>query len=147
MSHPSHPPEQATETDFPISFPGLADGMTDHGHCPCDDLIAGEFPHVMRKVTITGGCVLARGAVLGRIHSDDCHHEDRYRFLSDNGAKDGSSMPDAILAQTVDARRGDKEAYIYLSGEFNASAVIIPYGQDADEVGHILRKRSIFLHR
>lgn len=133
--------------DCDDTFPGLAKGATELGECHCDALIAGEFPQVVRKVTITGDMVLARGSVLGRIHSDDCHPgADRYCFLSESGTADGSSMPDAILAQTVDTRGCDQEAYVYFSGEFNHEAVIFPDRANVEEVTHVLRKRSIFLH-
>lgn len=128
-------------------FPGLAHGLTrvESDCADFDHLIAGAFPQVMKVVTITSSDVLPRGAVLGRIHHDDHCGQDRYTFLSDSSCKDGSAMPDAILAQTVDTRDGDKEAYIYLSGEFNGDAVIVPDGHDKEEITHILRKRSIFL--
>lgn len=127
-------------------IPGIPAGFFDEGHSPEDNLIAGEFPQIMRLVKVTGGDLLPRGAVLGRIHNDDhCHGEDRYKFLSEDQCKDGSAMPDAILAQNVDARCEDQEAYVYLAGEFNASDIYIPKGANMEEVTHILRKRSIFL--
>ncbi len=122
--------------------------FNDEGSSPTDNLIAGEFPQIMRLVTITGGELLPRGAVLGRIHTDSdshCRDEDRYKFLSGHDCKDGSTMPDAILAETVDARCGDQEAYVYLAGEFNASDIYIPKNASMEDVAHILRKRSIFL--
>lgn len=130
-------------------YPGQALGMTEFASdcADFDNLIAGDFPQVIRVATITGGDILPRGAVLGRIHHDDNCEGDRYKFVSESSCKDGSAMPDAILAQTVDTRDGDKEAYIYLAGEFNQDAVILPCDQDKEEVTHILRKRSIFLRK
>ena len=131
-----------------VKLPGIPDGFMEEGESPVDNLIAGEFPQIMRLVTVTGGELLPRGAVLGRIHTDSndrCHDDDRYKFLSDHNCKDGSAMPDAILAQNVDTRCGDQEAYVYLAGEFNASEVYIPKNASMEEVTHILRKRSIFL--
>ncbi len=127
-------------------LPGIPQGFIEEGHSPVDNLITGEFPQIMRLVKITGDELLPRGAVLGRIHNDDhCHGEDRYKFLSDHNCKDGSAMPDAILAQSVDTRCGDQEAYVYLAGEFNTAEVYLPKGSHMEEVAHILRKRSIFL--
>lgn len=149
MTYRSESTETHEHTGCHQGYPGQAKGMTevasDCAHY--DQLIAGAFPQVLRVVTLTGGDILPRGAVLGRIHHDDHCHGDRYTFLSDASCKDGSAMPDAILAQTVDTRDGDKEAYVYLAGEFNADEVIIPHGHDQEEVTHILRKRSIFLRK
>lgn len=128
-------------------IPGIAVGLIEEGHSYIDTLIAGDFPQVMKLVKVTGGDLLPRGAVLGRIHTDNhCGGEDRYKFLSEHAnCNDGSAMPDAILAQTIDTRCGDQYAYVYLAGEFNKEAVFIPKGQSMEDVTHILRKRSIFV--
>lgn len=149
MTYRSETTEHLSCDNHCQAFPGQAMGMDEYASdcADFDHLIAGEFPQVLRKVTITGGDILPRGAVLGRIHHDDHCGDDRYTFVREPSCKDGSAMPDAILAQTVDTRDGDKEAYIYLAGEFNVDAVILPSQQDREEVTHILRKRSIFLRK
>ena len=145
-SEETHGTKTYREEPCCYALTGIPDGLIEKGSSPVDNLIAGEFPQIMRLVKVTGGDLLPRGAVLGRIHNDDhCHGEDRYKFLSDHKCNDGSAMPDAILAESVDTRCGDQEAYVYLAGEFNASEVYIPKDVHMEEVTHILRKRSIFL--
>ena len=106
-------------------------GFTDLGSTTADNLIAGEFPRVSELATITGGNY-ARGTVLKA--SDDA--------LTICGASD---TPEAILAEAVDASSEDKQAVVYLTGEFNTAALIVASGASASGLKAKLRAKSIFL--
>ena len=103
-----------------------------------DRLIAGDFPLMTRKVTIDTG-VLARGSVLGRITATG-------KFvLSAAAAGDGSEVPRAILAESVDATAADVEAIVYESGEFNEARVTLGAGHTIASVRDGLRDLGIYL--
>jgi hypothetical protein len=122
-----------------MSIPGIAEGFTDQGaHAP-DNLIAGEFPRICRIVTLTGGASLSQGAVLGRISANGFYQ------LSDAGGNDGSEVPDAILAEPVDATAGDVQAHVYFAGEFNARALTLGAGHTLETIATGFRQRSLFL--
>ena len=114
-------------------------GFTNQGTYTPDNLIAGEFPRVARKVTIATPANLLRGAVLGRITASGKY------ILSASAAVDGSQTPEAILGEDTDASAADKEAVAYLSGEFNELALTIGAGHTAASISLGLRNKSIFL--
>jgi hypothetical protein len=114
-------------------------GFTNQGTYTPDNLIAGEFPRVARKVTIATPANLLRGAVLGRITASGKY------ILSASAAVDGSQTPEAILGEDTDASGGDKEAIVYLSGEFNELALTLGAGHTAASISLGLRNKSIFL--
>lgn len=58
---------------------------------------------------------------------------------------DGSETPDAILAESVDASGGDKEALVYVTGGFNSSALTIGTGHTAASITEGLRAKGIHL--
>jgi hypothetical protein len=122
-----------------MSIPGIAEGFTHQGEYKPENLIAGQFPRISRIVTVTGGAVLPQGAVLGRIAANGFYQ------LSDAGNQDGSEMPDAILAEPVDATGGDVQAHAYFAGEFNARALSLGAGHTLESVVTGFRRRSIFL--
>ncbi len=122
-----------------MNLPGIANGVTNRGVYAPENLIAGEYPRVMRVVTVTGGASLIPGAVLGRMTADG-----RYQ-LSDAAAADGSEIPDAILAEPVDATLGDVEAHVYLAGEFNELALQLGPRHTLASVRGAFRVRSLFL--
>lgn len=93
-------------------------GFTDQGSTTADTLLAGEFPRVSELATITGGSY-KRGTVLKA--SGDA--------LTICGASD---TPEAILAEAVDATSEDKQAVVYLTGEFNSAALTVAGGASAD---------------
>ena len=80
-------------------------GFKNQGETKPDTLLAGDFPRTSLLVTITGG-KYERGTILSK--SDNI-----YTICSDN--------PEAVLAETVDATDEDKQAVVYLTGEFNLS--------------------------
>lgn len=103
-----------------------------------DNLFAGEFPRVVRTVTLTGAAALARGAVLGRVSADG-------KFaLSVAAAGDGSEVPEAVLVEDADPSGGDVSALVYLSGEFNEAALSFGADHDAASVRQPLREHAIF---
>ena len=109
-------------------------GFTDQGEAKADNLFAGEFPRVAVLATITGG-KFERGTVLG--------------FLS-GGLVDGKMTiskvsPEAILAESVDASTEDKKAVVYLTGEFNLSA--LKANADVESLIDKLRAKSIFVRQ
>ena len=104
-----------------MSLQGIASGVTTQGVFTPENLIAGEFPRIMRIETITGGQALPQGAVLGQITATGAY------VLSTTTATDGSEVPVAILAQPIDAT-SDVEGHLFLTGEFNAHALTLGSG-------------------
>lgn len=105
-----------------------------------DGLCAGDFPIRTLKVTIASGQNVARGALLGAITASGKY------ILSASAAGDGSQVPKAILAEDVDATGGDKEGIVYVSGDFNSTALIYGTGHTAASVKDVLRDANIYLH-
>ncbi len=130
----------------------IAQGFNTITQAAIPEIIAGDFPCVLRLVTVTGeglrprnphGDMVTRvipmGMVLGQGDTDG-----RYRkayFI----ANDGSQNPSAILAETIDVSDGDVRAWVYLSGVFNMSAVSWADGHTLFSVTASLRQRSIFI--
>ena len=121
------------------------------GSITLDSLIAGDFPRVSRIVTVTAQGlrprnlsgdmatrILPMGSLLGQ------GNDGRYR-LSYFIANDGSQLPSAVLAQSIDVSSGDVQAMVYLSGEFNGAR--LSWGQDHNlaSVTEALRHHSIFI--
>jgi hypothetical protein len=104
-----------------------------------DRLIAGDEEILSRKVTILTGQTLVRGAVLGKITASGKY------ILSLSGASDGSEVPDAVLAQDVDATAADKEAMAYFTGRFNQDALTIGTAHTAASIREGLRVKGIQL--
>lgn len=114
-------------------------GCKDEGSTTADNLLAGEFPRVSKLVTITGGDY-KRGAVLGKISADD-----KYTIVKSD-AQDGSKTPEAILAEDVDAT-DDAQAIVYLTGEFNSSALTVGTGLTVDGIIDDCRNKNIFIKK
>ena len=121
-----------------MSMQGIASGVTTQGVFTPENLIAGEFPRIMRIETITGGQALPQGAVLGQITATGAY------VLSITTATDGSEVPVAILAQPTDAT-SDVEGHLFLSGEFNAHALTLGSGHTLASVTESFRTRSLFI--
>lgn len=105
----------------------VAQGFTDQGLTTADNLLAGEFPRVSTLATITGG-KYERGTILSK-------SDDKYTICS--------SSPEVVLAETVDASTDDKQAVVYLTGEFNKAA--LKANADIDTLIAKLRAKSIFV--
>ena len=88
-----------------------------------DNLIAGAFPRVTKTITIVSGAgVLVRGTVLGKVTASG-----KYKAYN-NGASTGEEQARGLLVADVDATSEDVVAEMYVTGEFNATAVT---GEDA----------------
>lgn len=107
-------------------------GFKDQGETKADNLLAGEFPRVAVLATISGG-KFERGTILGF----------RSGGLSDGVMTISKIAPEAILAETVDASTEDKKAVVYLTGEFNLSA--LKANTDVESLIDKLRAKSIFV--
>lgn len=105
-----------------------------------DGLHAGDFPIRTRKLTLITGQNLQRGAVLGIITASG------KATLSASAAADGSQTPNCILAEDVDATAADKDAVVYISGDFNETALILGAGQTVAGIREGLRNLNIYLH-
>ncbi len=115
-----------------------AQGFTDQGSTTSDNLLAGEFPRIAELATISGG-KYARGTILGKITANGkC-------TICTSAATDGSKDAYAVLAETVDASEEDKQAVVYLTGEFNAAALTVGSGLTVDGLKDALRAKSIFI--
>ena len=62
-----------------------------------------------------------------------------------SAATDGSKDVYGILAETVDASAEDKQAVVYLSGEFNSAALSVGEGYTVAGLIDTLRAKSIFV--
>ena len=115
-----------------------AQGFTDQGETKADNLLAGEFPRIVELATVSGG-MYARGTILGKITaSGKC-------TICTSAATDGSKDAYAILAEAVDTSEKDKQAVVYLTGEFNAAALTVGSGLTVDGLKDALRAKSIFI--
>ncbi|WNO10429.1 head decoration protein [Teredinibacter sp. KSP-S5-2] len=122
-----------------MSYPGIAEGFIDQGSSVVDNLIAGEFPRVVMQITVGGGVDYPAGAVIGEI-------DDEQLFVfSAAGAEDGSEIPEAVLAEPVDATQSPVQAMAYFSGHFNSQALTLGDGHTLETVRRAFRIRSIFL--
>lgn len=93
-----------------------------------------------RKVVVASGAgVLAAGTVLGKITASGKY------LKSLAAANDGSQVPDAILAEGVDATSADKEAVVYIAGKFDQGRLILGAGHTLGSIDATLRDKSIWL--
>ena len=115
-----------------------AQGFTDQGSTTSDNLLAGEFPRIAELATVSGG-KYARGTILGKITtSGKC-------TICTSAATDGSKDAYAVLAEAVDTSEEDKQAVVYLTGEFNTAALTVGSGLTVDGLKDALRAKSIFI--
>lgn len=105
-----------------------------------DQLVADDSGLITAEEVITGGAALSRGAVLGRVTAN------KRLMLSASAAGDGSQVPDAILAEDVDATDGDKRAAVYKAGMFCESQLILGAGHSIASIRQGLRERGIHIH-
>ncbi|WP_233863489.1 head decoration protein [Paraburkholderia adhaesiva] len=89
-------------------------GMSSECYLP-DQLIAGDFKLVTEgQAQFAAGLTLKRGTVLA-MQTDGTY----------NMANSGDGSPNAILADDIDSTAGPVTGGVYLSGEFNARALIL----------------------
>ena len=99
-----------------------------HGSLVRDQLLAQnqEINVVVDKLKIPQGGKLARGTL-----------------VTSGGVAGGE--PYGIIAEEVDASAGEKEAVVYLTGEFNIAAVKAGEGVDVATLKVAARKVGLFL--
>lgn len=102
-----------------------------------NDIVAGDFPLMHRKVTFLTGRAYKRGDVLGRVSVSD-----KYK-LSLSAAEDGSEDPVAICAVDVDASTGDKTGPAYFTGEFASEKLTYGTGHTAATVDAATRQANL----
>lgn len=107
-------------------------GVTKQGETKADNLFAGEFPRVSILATICGG-KFERGTVLGL----------KEGTITDGRYTISTLAPEAILAENIDASAEDKQAVVYLTGEFNKAA--LKANAEIDTLIVKLRAKSIFV--
>lgn len=108
-------------------------------------LFAGDYPVITRNILVRQGHSLSYGSLLGR------DNEGKYK-LAAKDAEDGSADLQGILTEDVDANSQDKEAIIYLTGQFNYNAMVFGDGYHEDgiptqEATDKLRQLNIFLEK
>jgi len=83
------------------------------------DIIAGEFPiEQYPNITVANqGKTLKRGTPLGKKTADDKYYE------WDSEASDGTENLDGILVNDLDVSEGDQIGTMYITGEFNKTAI------------------------
>ena len=108
-----------------------------------DDLFFHDIDHMPEKVTIASGeGELTRGTLLGKVTADG-----KYR-LSVDTESDGSQVPEAILAEDVDATSADVDnVVIYLTGAFNVEKITFGGAHDQANTRDVLRDKNIFLRQ
>lgn len=105
-----------------------------------DNLFAGGVQVVVTGVvTLKAGRAYERGSVLGLIDAED------KAVMVDSSKADGSQTPYGILTDNVDATLEDRKATVYLTGEFNDSALKFGGTDDAAKHKRVLRGMGIFL--
>ena len=102
-----------------------------HGSLVRDQLLAQnqEINVVVDKLKIPQGGKLARGTLV----------------TSGGVAVGEGGEPYGIIAEEVDASAGEKEAVVYLTGEFNIAAVKAGEGVDVGTLKVAARKVGLFL--
>ncbi len=116
-----------------------ASGFTSQGQLYPENLIAGEYPRITRKVIVGTGANLVAGAVLGKITATGKY------ILSASAAVDGSQVPEAILAEDAAALSADVQAVAIFTGEINELEVTLGVGHTLASIRDGLRNKSIFL--
>lgn len=116
-----------------------ASGFTSQGQLYPENLIAGEYPRITRKVIVGTGANLVAGSVLGKITATGKY------ILSASAAVDGSQVPEAILAEDAAALSADVQAVAIFTGEINELAVTLGVGHTLASIRDGLRNKSIFL--
>lgn len=104
-----------------------------------DNLITGHKERIVTDfLIIETGQILKRGSVLGIVTATG-----KAKLLS-KVATDGSQNFYAILSENVNAENTDVLATVFLTGEFNAGALIFSEGTIASEVKVAARMAGVF---
>jgi len=105
------------------------------------DILAGNYPLADLPIVLASGQNGKRGWVIGKITASGKY------VLSLAAAEDGSQTPVGILAFDQDASAADRNASMYLSGEFDQDALIYGAGHDAASVKAAFANKPIFLKK
>lgn len=115
--------------------------MSDSGSLTYDNLIAGSQKQlVTRPATFRNGEALSRGTLVGKLTAtqkwqtidfDDKSNFDEY----------------GIATQAIDSTEGEVVSDVFVEGEFAEGAVIIGYGDDADDWRQELADSGIYLRK
>ena len=106
--------------------------------------LLGGYPAETRVVTIPTGAGnnFVAGSVMGSFSATP-----NEMVLSDASANDGTEEPEAVLAEAVDATSEDKQAVVYIAGEFDEDKLTYGPSHDADTVRPVFRLKSMFLRK
>lgn len=103
-----------------------------------DNLFAGNvMPVITDSVTLKGGSVYLRGMVVGLDGTGKAS-------IVDSTKADGTESPYGIVTDNIDATDGDVSAVLYLTGEFNADALIFKDTDTIEKFKTKLRNIGIF---
>lgn len=107
-----------------------------------DKLIAGGFPLTTGEVTVAAGQTLTRGTVLGLKTADG----QAVPVDSAVDPADGTENPYCVLAQDVDTTTAATVAPVYISGEFNESALVFGGTDTIADHCSTMRGLSLFIN-
>ena len=111
-------------------------GARDVGTSAEDNLIAGDYPSARKTVTLKGGTIYPRGAILAPLADADAG---KYGLVT--------SDADAalVLLEQRDATAGDLTGVAAMTGDFNINAVTIGAGATLQGVKAALEPKNIYL--
>lgn len=119
-----------------------------------DNLFASQvMPVVSDVLTIPQGGILKRGSVLtvsGTLVGAAETSADEGADDAQGGTETQTASGDevyAVLAEDVDTTEGEVGAAVYLTGEFNSSALIFKEGTTAEDMKVSARKVGIFFKK
>ncbi|MCM3567858.1 head decoration protein [Neobacillus mesonae] len=103
--------------------------------------VGGVMPVVTETINLKSGASYVRGTVIGIVTATG------EGTTVNSTASDGSQTAYGVLADDVDATSETKPAAIYLTGEFNESALVFGGTDTADTHKASLRGLSIFVKK
>ncbi|RKJ18417.1 head decoration protein [bacterium D16-50] len=131
----------------------MGDLYKDTGTYTPDKLIAGvSIPITAKGIRIAKGeGSLKRGTLLGIAADGTYKRTDTEEMIKNEEGEDAVSQTaaigaDCILADDVDSTDTDVVATAYVTGGFNADAIILPEGKSVRDHENTLRQLGIFLH-
>ena len=113
-----------------------------------DKLIAGNaIPITAKGITVAKGQgVLVRGTLLGVAHDNTHKKTDTTEtYEGTSGSQTDTIGADCILCEDVDATSNDVTTTGYITGEYNAAAIILPEEKSIDTHAQELRKLGLYI--
>jgi hypothetical protein len=109
------------------------------------DLIAGHFDLQSETIVLEAGQNLRRGTLLGKKTASG-----KYVIsakIADDGkaVSDGSETPYRVLAEDLDASKGDKLTIAYHTGSFYRGGITLGKGHTFETVKPVLEPISIYI--